>query len=60
MPFYIANIKLLRWDKCIKKVFKKYTVLTITHKVSIMKIGLYDHNAILKNKTRVSDIITSL
>ena len=58
MPFYIKNKKLLGWDKCIKKAFKTYFMIKITHKVSIMQLASYD-NATLDKKTRVSDIITS-
>ena len=38
MPFYMKNIKLFGWDKCIKKVFKKYFMIKITHKVSVMHL----------------------
>ena len=66
MLFYMKNVKLLRWDKSIKKDFKKYFMIKIIHKVSVMQLVLYDHNkdsqgfVILNKETRVSDIITSL
>ena len=52
MLFYIKNIKLLGWDKCIKKVLKKYFMVKITHKVSVMQLALYVHNAILNKETK--------
>ena len=60
MPFYIKNVKLLGWDKCVKKVFKKYFMIKITHNVSITQLALYDYNAIIYKKTRASDIMTSV
>ena len=35
-------------------------MIKITHKVSVMQLALYDHNAILNKETRVPDIISSL
>ena len=60
MRFYIKNVKLLGWDKCIKKIFKKYFMIKIADNVSITQLALYDYNAIINKEIRASDIITSV